>query len=68
MFLRSLRVGQSPLSNAMGDDILSFFETIPNGSQKLEDILVRSLHDYHYLQKLDRPSSKATSVEPSNFR
>jgi len=69
MFLRALRVGQSPLSNAMGDDVIAFFDSIPNGSQNLEDILVRRLfHVCHYLQRFDHLFRKITFVESLSFR
>jgi len=41
VFLKGLRVGQSTTGNAMGDTILSFMSTLPNGTEVLSDILAQ---------------------------
>jgi len=43
VFLKGLKVGQSTTGNAMGDTILSFMSTLPNGTDVLGDILVSFL-------------------------
>lgn len=40
VFLKGLNVGQSTTGNAMGDTILSFISTLPNGTDVLNDLLV----------------------------
>ena len=40
VFLKGLNVGQSTTSNAMGDTVLSFLSSLPNGTDVLSDVLV----------------------------
>ena len=52
VFLKGLTVGQSTNGSAMGDTILAFVGSLPNGANDLSDILVsflNSLSSYNML-------------------